>query len=84
MITRTQAVALYGGSVSDLAAALGYTSRHAVYMWKKDEPVPESAYLKLRYQLRPEAFDKNGKLIVAKSKKPRPAPTQPAETAKAA
>lgn len=62
MLTRNEAVALYG-SVAALAAALGYTSRHAVYMWPKTGPIPEGAYLKLRYQLKPEAFDASGKLI---------------------
>lgn len=62
MITREQAVALYGGSVAELAKGLGYTSRHAVYMWPKGEPIPEAAYLKLRYQLRPDAFDATGNL----------------------
>lgn len=63
IMTRQQAIDLYNGSVSDLAAALGYTSRHAVYMWPRDRPIPESAYLKLRYQLKPEAFDAAGELI---------------------
>lgn len=62
MITREQAVALYNGSVAALAKDLGYTSRHAVYMWDKVAPIPESAYLKLRYQLKPEAFDTRGRL----------------------
>lgn len=62
MLTRTQAVSLFGGSVQDLAKALGYTSRHAVYMWDKEAPIPESAYLKIRYQLKPEAFDAKGRL----------------------
>lgn len=62
MITREQAVALYGGSVAALAKDLGYTSRHAVYMWDKADPIPEAAYLKLRYQLKPEAFDAKGRL----------------------
>lgn len=75
MITREQAIALYGGSVAALAKDLGYTSRHAVYMWDKAVPIPESAYLKLRYQLKPEAFDLKGRLRKA---------YQPAVTEKAA
>lgn len=74
-MNRQQAIDLYNGSVSDLAAALGYTSRHAVYMWPRDRPIPESAYLKLRYQLRPEAFDADGNFISS------PAPTQQGEAA---
>ncbi len=62
MLTRAQAVSLYGGSVEALAKALDYSSRHAVYMWSKEKPIPESAYLKLRYELKPEAFDTRGRL----------------------
>lgn len=79
MISRDQAFALYGGSASKLAEALGYTSRHAVYMWPKEGPIPELAYLKLRYELKPEAFDRAGRIrtarrraIVAKKRKPFP------------
>ena len=62
MITRQQAVDLYG-SVPKLADALGYTSRHAVYMWGgADAVIPREPYLRLRYELKPEAFNKNGKL----------------------
>lgn len=61
MITRQQAVDLYGG-VAALAAALGYSSRHAVYMWPKDR-VPREPYMRLRYELRPEAFDAAGNLL---------------------
>lgn len=70
MITRTQAIALFGSAV-ELAAALGYTSRHAVYMWPKDGAIPEGAFLKIRFQLKPDAFDADGSL--------REAPAQPAE-----
>lgn len=69
MITRQQAIELFGSAVQ-LADALGYTSRHAVYMWPKDGAIPEGAYMKIRYQLKPEAFDAQGKLIApAKSKR---------------
>lgn len=71
MITRQQAIDLYG-SAALLAEKLGYVSRHAVYMWPKDGPIPEGPYLKLRYQLKPEAFDSNGNLIFG------PAPTKQA------
>ncbi len=63
MISRQQAIDLYG-SASALADALGYTSRHAVYMWPKDGPIPNEPYLRLRYQLKPEAFDADGGLLV--------------------
>jgi hypothetical protein len=61
MLTRTQAIKLFGSAVN-LARALGYKSRHAVYMWAKDEAIPEAAFLKIRYQLKPEEFDKRGNL----------------------
>jgi hypothetical protein len=61
MITRQQAIDLFG-SAAALAEALGYTSRHAVYMWPKGR-VPNEPYLRLRYQLRPEAFDMEGNYI---------------------
>lgn len=62
MITRQQAIDLYGSAIL-LADALGYSSRHAIYMWPKEGNIPEAAYLKLRYQLKPEAFDADGTLI---------------------
>lgn len=62
MITRQQAIDLYGGSVASLASALGYKSRHAVYMWPKQGAIPEWAYLKLRYELKPKAFNRDGTL----------------------
>lgn len=66
MLTRTEAVSLYG-SAAALADALGYASRHAIYMWPKTGPIPEQPYLRLRYQLKPEAFDADGKLIVPRA-----------------
>ncbi|MFC4729499.1 hypothetical protein [Coralloluteibacterium thermophilus] len=62
MITRQQAIELFG-SASALAEKLGYASRHAVYMWPKDGPIPSEPYLRIRYQLKPEAFDADGRLI---------------------
>ena len=62
MITRQQAIDLYGSAIL-LAEALGYSSRHAIYMWPKEGSIPEGAYLKLRYQLKPEAFDADGALV---------------------
>ena len=59
-ITRQQAIDLYG-SVIELAKALGYASRHAVYMWDRDN-IPETPYMKLRYELKPEAFRADGSL----------------------
>lgn len=60
MLTRQQAIDLYG-SAAALADALGYASRHAVYMWPKDR-VPREPFLRLRYELKPDAFDDGGNL----------------------
>lgn len=60
MITRQQAIDLYGSAIK-LADALGYASRHAIYMWP-DEAIPALPYLKLRYELKPEAFNDDGSL----------------------
>ena len=60
MITRQQAMDLFGGAVR-LAAALGYTSRNAVYRWHR-EAIPERAFLKIRYELKPESFNPDGTL----------------------
>lgn len=59
-ITRAEAVALYG-NLTVLSEALGLT-RAAIYFWKKDEPIPEWAYIKLRYVLKPEAFTRQGRI----------------------
>lgn len=69
MITRQQAFDLYGGSAVELAQALGYKSRHAVYMWPKDGPIPSEPYLRLRYELKPECFGKDGRLRKVASRK---------------
>lgn len=61
MITRQEAIDLFGSAIH-LAAALGYTSRHAVYMWPKQGPIPEGPFLKIRYELKPEAFTADGSL----------------------
>lgn len=72
MITRQQAIDLYGTAAA-LAEALGYTSRHAVYMWPKQGNIPREPYLRLRYELKPDAFDVAGRLKPARSKKARAA-----------
>lgn len=63
MITRSQAVALYDNSVKALQSALGLRSHASIYMWPPDEPIPEVHYLRLRYQLKPEAFDADGRYV---------------------
>lgn len=63
-ITRDQAVALFG-SVKDLQHALGLKTHSAIYMWAADEPIPEKQFLKIRYELRPDAFDADGNLLLS-------------------
>lgn len=63
-INRYQAIALYG-SAPKLATALGYNSRHAVYNWPAKGSIPREPYMRLRYELKPEAFDADGKLLPA-------------------
>lgn len=61
MISRQQAIDLFGSAIV-LADKLGYASRHAIYMWPKHGSIPETAFLKIRYELRPDAFDADGNL----------------------
>lgn len=58
MLTKSQAVELFG-SVERLRVALGLKSRQAIYMWG-DDRIPEAHYLRIRYELKPEAFDESG------------------------
>jgi predicted transcriptional regulator len=55
-ITKEEAVGMFR-TVAQLADALG-CSRQAVYLWPKGQNIPEKWALKIRYQLRPELFDK--------------------------
>lgn len=50
-----EAIALFG-SVEALRAALGLKTRHAIYMWPDDKPIPEVHFLRIRHELKPEAF----------------------------
>ena len=50
-----EAISLFG-SVEALRAALGLGTRHAIYMWPDDRPIPEVHELKIRHVLKPEAF----------------------------
>lgn len=63
MITKQQAIELFG-SVKALQLALGLGTHSAIYMWPDGEAIPEVHYLRIRYQLKPEAFDADGGLIV--------------------
>lgn len=67
MITRAQAIALYG-SVKELQAALGLKTHSAISMWGADRPIPREHYLRLRYELKPEAFTATGKYVGPRAK----------------
>lgn len=54
IITKSDAVNLFGGNQAALARALGI-QRAAVSKWA-DGPIPERWALKIRYQIKPEAF----------------------------
>ncbi len=54
-ITKEKAIALYGTRTA-LARALGI-SKAAVSQWKDGEAIPEVQALKIRYILKPEAFN---------------------------
>ncbi len=58
MITKSQAIELFG-TVEKLRAALGLKNRQAIYQWSEDR-IPEAHFLRIRYELRPDAFDANG------------------------
>jgi hypothetical protein len=60
MLTKAQAIHLFG-SVEKLRAALGLKTRQAIYMWGENVPLHHA--LRIRYELKPEAFDEQGNLI---------------------
>ncbi|HVI55457.1 MAG TPA: hypothetical protein VM621_10440 [Luteibacter sp.] len=66
MITKAQAIELFG-TVEKLRAALGLKNRQAIYQWPHDR-IPANHFLRIRYELRPEAFDENGNLRANKSR----------------
>ena len=63
MITREQAIALYGGSPKALQAALGLRTHSSISMWERGKAIPLVHFLRLRYELHPEAFDADGNYI---------------------
>ena len=63
MITKEQAIGLYGGAIKSLQGALGLKTHSAIYMWRDGRPIPTVHFLRLRYELHPEAFDENGNYI---------------------
>lgn len=63
-IFKKDAVSIYGTQQA-LADALGI-SRSAVAMWADNKPIPAEHALRLRYELKPGAFNKNGQFKAAK------------------
>jgi hypothetical protein len=61
MLTKNQAIALFG-SVKELQTALGLKTHSSISMWG-DNPIPEVHELRIRYELKPEAFDAAGNLL---------------------
>lgn len=61
VLTKEEAIGLFG-SVKRLRDALGLRTRSAIYMWKPGEPIPEVHELRIRHELRPDAFDESGTL----------------------
>lgn len=60
-ITKEQAIQLFGGRKA-LQNALGLKSHSAIVMWAAGEPIPEAHALRIRFVLRPEAFDARGRI----------------------
>lgn len=54
-MSKEEALAAYGGSVSALADALGI-STSAVYQWEEGKPIPADKALRIRFVLKPEVF----------------------------
>jgi len=55
-ITKEKALSLFDSPLA-LAKALGI-ERANIYMWPDKEPIPEKHALRIRYELKPEAFRK--------------------------
>jgi hypothetical protein len=61
-LTKSQAIHLFG-SIKELQSALGLKTHSAISMWSNVGPIPDVHYLRIRHQLRPEAFDAAGNLL---------------------
>lgn len=55
-MTKTEVIQRLGLKNSAELARLLNISRSAVAQWPEDAPIPEKQLLRLRYELRPEAF----------------------------
>lgn len=64
-MTKTEALTLFDGP-TELAKALDIKPQ-AVSQWEADRPIPRVHYMRLRYELMPEAFKKDGTLKQARS-----------------
>jgi hypothetical protein len=62
IITKRIAVDIFG-TQAELARSLGLKSRQNVSRWEWCDPVPEWAYLKIRYVLKPELFNDDHSMI---------------------
>lgn len=60
-LLRHQAIHLFG-SVKALQHALGLKTHSAIYMWRGGR-LPAEHYLRIRHELKPEAFDADGNLL---------------------
>lgn len=61
-ITKEQAIALFD-SRKALQQALGLKTHSAISMWPDGEPIPSEHALRIRYELKPEAFDADGNIV---------------------
>lgn len=61
-LLKEQAIALFP-SRKAMQKALGLKSHAAISMWPDGKPIPENHELRIRYQLRPDAFDRKGNLL---------------------
>jgi DNA-binding XRE family transcriptional regulator len=60
-MTKSEILRLFDDDQYQLAKLLGIT-RQAVEQWPMDRDIPEKQYLKLRYELIPQAFRRDGSL----------------------
>lgn len=63
-MTKREILTLFANQ-SELADLLGIRPQ-AVSQWGDDEPIPRAQYLRLRYELMPDAFKKDGTLKQAR------------------
>lgn len=59
-LSKADAISLFG-SVVGVQRALGLKNHTTVSMWS--EYIPAEHYLRIRYEVRPDAFDKRGRYI---------------------